>query len=244
MSRILGLITARGGSKGIPNKNIKRFAGESLIYWTIKAAKESLVLDDVIVSTDSETIAGIALRCGAKVPKLRNPEFAKDDSPHIDCVIEALSWVEGFKYCCLLQPTSPLRTAFDIDSACTTALWCRNDSLVSVTENFDYKFVARKSLLGNFIKTPVSSKYTPRQKITPRYFINGAIYVNTVEHLIRKKSFYDKKMGFYVMKPENAMQIDDQLDFGIAEYLMLRRIDDNKTETKAKFSTSWGDINL
>ena len=119
MKRILGLVTARGGSKGLPRKNVKTLAGKPLIAWTVEAAMQSTLLDRVIVSTDDEEISRISLENGAEVPFRRPAELAQDNSPHISVVLHALEWLEqqeGYRpdAVCLLQPTSPLNNINEI----------------------------------------------------------------------------------------------------------------------------------
>lgn len=222
--KTIGIITARSGSKGLPGKNKKIFAGKPLVEWTIEAALKARMLDYVLVSTDDWDIADIAKRCGASVPFIRPVELAQDTTAHIHVVVHALREVDesNFTHCCLLQPTSPLRTCNDIDEACIIAARHNNASVVSVTENTDYPFIVGKSMLSDKIKAPPSG-YLMRQVITPRYFINGAIYVNPVHYLLNDKSFYTGSLYPYRMPKERSMQIDDQFDFDVAEYVMYMR---------------------
>ena len=134
MTKILGLITARGGSKGIPGKNIKPLAGKPLIAWTIEAANNSRLLSQVIVSTDDNEIARSAQAWGAEVPFKRPEELAQDQSSHLDVVLHALQWYQLQhralpEYVMLLQPTSPLRTANDIDAAISLAAQKQADAI-------------------------------------------------------------------------------------------------------------------
>jgi N-acylneuraminate cytidylyltransferase len=233
--KTVAIITARSGSKRIPGKNIKLFAGKPLIYWTIEAAKYAPMIDKIVVSTDSYEIAGIACKLGADIPFIRPECLAEDTTSHIDVVLHAIGEIDynNYTHCCLLQPTSPLRTADDIDGALILAAKTKSKSVVSVTEDYSYPFIAKR-WFSKYLVRPhwLKKRYLPQQKIQPRYFINGAIYINTIEHLFEEQSFYSQFMRGYGMPPERSLQIDSQLDFDIAEYLMIRRIDANNQETK------------
>lgn len=226
MKKVVAIITARGGSKGLPGKNIRSFAGKPLIAWSILAAKKALLIEDIIVSTDDLHISEIATQYGARVPRLRNYKFAQDDSPHIDSVLEALSWVgKEYTHCCLLQPTSPLRYPADIDNACSIALTKNVNSVVSVTETIKHPFIVKNKILNRLLCPAALVGYLPRQKIQPGYFVNGAIYVNKIKHLKRARSFYDTLMAYYTMPEERSFQIDSLFDFELAEYIMLKDLD-------------------
>jgi CMP-N-acetylneuraminic acid synthetase len=234
--KTIGIITARGGSKGIPGKNIKLFAGKPLIAWTIEAARSAYMLDYVIVSTDSHEIAAVARQYKADVPFIRPGYLAKDDTPHIDVILHALDEIgyDRFTHCCLLQPTSPLRTSDDIDEACILASKRKSKTVVSVSENRQYPLILPSAVFGYLIRPRhLKQRYLPRQAILPRSFINGAIYVNTIEQLLKKRSVYSWLMCGYPMPLERSMQIDTQLDFDIAEYLMIKTIDAKEHKTEA-----------
>lgn len=226
--RVLGLITARAGSKGIKDKNKKLFAGKPLVEWTIEAALKAKMLDDVIVSTDDWDIAEIGKRCGARVPFIRPEMLAQDNTPHIDVVLHALREVGSTQYthCCLLQPTSPLRTANDIDEALILAAKRPQHSVLSVTENREYPFIVGRGFLGSLNPPKISSSYLPRQKVRPMYHINGAIFISPIFSLQKGRSFYYGQRWPYIMPKERSYQIDDKHDFDIAEYLMYCRIED------------------
>ena len=137
--QVLGLLTARGGSKGLPRKNVLPIGGKPLLAWSIEAAKGSASVDRVVMSTDDDEIAGISREFGADVPFMRPEHLSRDDSAHFPVVEHAIQWLEkneGYRpdYILLLQPTSPLRTAGDIDGAVGLAVRHRADAVVSVTE--------------------------------------------------------------------------------------------------------------
>ena len=236
--KTIAIIPARGGSKGVPKKNIKMFAGKPLIAWTIEAAMASNMIDDIVVSTDSEEIKEVSQAYGAKVPFLRPMEISNDWSHAIDAVLFTLKHLveSNFTHCCLLQPTSPLRTCSDIDDACIIAGKKNSKSLISVTENVEYPFVSTEIIMGKLLRPKGCSLYLPRQEVKIGYHINGAIYVNTIKHLFHTKSFYSRFMDYYLMPEERSFQIDTQLDFDITEYLKIRELDEAiyKTETCSK----------
>ena len=183
-SSFIGLITARGGSKSIPYKNILPVGGKPLIEWTIDAAMQSGCLERVILSTDDEEIARAAVEKGVEVPFLRPAELAQDDSPHIDAVLHALLWLakaENFtpEFVVLLQPTSPLRSAEDISAAVKIALEQNADSVVSVSAVEKHPYLTFKisdtGALEDFLPRPEG--YLRRQSLPPAYSLNGAIYV-------------------------------------------------------------------
>lgn len=227
MSGTVGLITARGGSKGIPQKNIRPLAGKPLIAWTIQAAKQSRRLDRAIVSTDDPEIASVAREWGAEVPFMRPPELALDDSPHRDVVLHALDWLESESasppdYLMLLQPTSPLRTAEDIDRAIALAAEKDADSVISVcpTPHHPYlsKEIAEDGQLLDFIERPQG--YLPRQSLAPAYSLNGAIYLVRRSVLRERDSWYTARTFAYVMPPERSLDIDTPWDLHLVDLIL------------------------
>lgn len=224
--KTIGIITARSGSRGLPGKNKKIFAGKPLIEWTLEAALKAKMLDDIIVSTDDWDIAGITKRCGVRVPFIRPQELSTDDTPHINVLLHALVEVgeTQFTHCCLLQPTSPLRTSNDIDEALIIAARVPRDSVFSTTLTAEYPFIVPKKIFGHALAN-LPHEYMRRQTIVPHHFINGAIYINPVKLLFDKKDIYTGKVYPYTMPRERAMQIDDQFDFDLAEYAMYCRLE-------------------
>jgi CMP-N,N'-diacetyllegionaminic acid synthase len=219
--KIIGLITARAGSKGLPGKNKKIFANKPLVEWTIEAALKARMLDRIVVSTNDWDIVAIAKRCGVDVPFVRPDDLSQDKTPHIDVVMHALREVgiDNYTHCCLLQPTSPLRTSDDIDEACILQARNSRHSVISVTEDYHYPFIVSANMLGGINNPPKG--YLARQKIQPRYYINGALFINPVKTLKSSMSFYSGKLIPYVMPKERSLQIDDMFDFDITEYVMI-----------------------
>lgn len=228
MSGIIGLITARGGSKAIPRKNIKPLAGKPLIAWTIQAALASRRVERVIVSTDDDEIAQVAREWGAEVPFMRPPELAEDDSPHHDVVIHAMRWLESQPaapppdYVMLLQPTSPLRTAEDIDGAVALAAERDADAVVSVCPAHHHPYfskqIAPDGRLLDFMERPEG--YLPRQKLPPVYSLNGAIYLVRRKILLERDDWYTDRTYAYIMPPERSVDIDSPWDLHLVELIL------------------------
>lgn len=226
--RILGLIPARGGSKGLPGKNIKSLLGKPLIAWTIEQAQKSTCFDRIFVTTDSEEIAEVSRRYGVEVPFLRPTALAADESPTADAVIHVLEeWKERgerFDYIALLEPTSPLRRDRDIDRSIRLLL--ENpavDSLISVGEvHMEHPLIVKKISENGFV-TPYLQDGAPihqRQQADKAYFPYGVLYICRTEVYKRERTFYTKKtIPFYIERWQNY-EVDDALDFLIVETIM------------------------
>ena len=224
---VLAIIPARGGSKGLPGKNIKMLHNKPLINWTIDAALNAKCISNVVVSTDDDKIASIAIEAGAVVPFKRPDFLATDEATSMDCVkhcIDALKQQgEVFDYVIMLQPTSPLRTSADINDA--FAKYVRssnhpNETLVSVCSaptKYNWLMKAEGEYL-NFVNKQNTSKLQPRQQLPNLFLPNGAIYIDTVKNL--GDSFYSKNTLFYLMPNERSIDIDTLEDFYQAEKLI------------------------
>jgi CMP-N-acetylneuraminic acid synthetase len=214
--KILTIIPARGGSKGIPDKNIKDLAGKPLIAWTIEAALKSLYVTKTIVSSDSETILEISQKYGAKT--LKRPAYLASDTarsePVITHVLEQFK-EENYDYIILLQPTSPLRTNSDIDKAIKTLLESDATALISVYRPQHHPLKAFKMNSKGFLKGIINDDFpfAPRQELAEAYYPNGAIYiVKTALFLETGKLFTDKTVAFE-MPFEKSLDIDTEADF-------------------------------
>ena len=217
----IALIPARGGSKGILRKNIKLFHSKPLIYWSIQAALKSNFIDRVIVSTEDEEIAEIAKSLSAEVPFIRPKELSLDDTPGIDPVIHALEQLPNVNDLLLLQPTSPLRRAHHIDEIFKLRSRLKSDSAVSISlskKHIDLFFNIDKN---NYI-SPYSKdfKALPRQAYHHLFTLNGALYLSTRNSILSEKSIFSSKTAGYVMPERYSIDIDTQLDWDIAEFLM------------------------
>ena len=229
MNRVLGLITARGGSKGIPGKNLRLVAGRPLIAWTLEAARASRRLDRIVLSTDDPEIAEVGRQVGAEVPFLRPAKLANDRSPVIDASLHALQWLEKMEnyipmYGMLLQPTSPLRTAEDIDAAIGLAEKQNADAVVSVTsvDRHPYllKVMDENGRLAPFMKPEFAG--SRRQDLPPVVGLNGAIYLVRRTVLRELKTWCPAGALAYIMPAERSLDVDTPWDLRLADLLLGR----------------------
>ena len=227
--KILGLIPARGGSKGIPGKNIKMLAGKPLIVYSIEVALSCELLSEVLVSTDDETIAQVSRKAGASVPFLRPAELATDQSPTIDTVVHALKYFEAqgqrFDAVCLLQPTSPFRNVTDLQQAIAHFQAEDADSLISVRavpHHYNPHWVFEKETDSSFLKIATGEKeIIPRRQELPKaYHRDGAIYISKSEIVLTNRSLYGQKITYYLMTDQPNINIDHQSDWEAAESAM------------------------
>lgn len=214
-SRVLALITARGGSKGLPRKNILPAAGRPLIAWTIDAALKSSVIDRVVLSSDDDEIINTAIEYGCDVPFRRPPELATDQASSIEVVDHALKALPGYDYLILLQPTSPFRTSTDIDAAFRLMQERGASSCVSVCEveqspYWMYTLDERGHLINML---PSLEGVNRRQDLPSVYMLNGAIYISSTEQLHGTRGFLDEHTVAYKMPKERSIDIDSAADF-------------------------------
>lgn len=223
---MLAVIPARGGSKGVPGKNIRELAGEPLIAYTIMAARESGIFSKIVVSTDSGEIADIAVRYGAEVPFLRPASISGDMTSSDDVLLHALDFYEKqgrrFDMVCKLQPTSPLRSSVHLKAAWELFNERQPDFLVSVCECEHSPLwtgvVGEDLSMDEFISEEV--KRSCRQILPVYYRLNGAIYMARTERFKQNKSFFGTNGIAYIMGQEDSIDIDSELDFKIAEIIM------------------------
>lgn len=227
---IIALIPARGGSKGIPKKNLQDLCGKPLIARTIQEAKKCLFFDKIIVSTDDLEIAEVSKKFGAEVPFLRPNKIAKDDSPTIDTIFHALNYFEK-KNChvdvlVLLQPTSPLRTSEDITMALNLFIENNIDSVISVSELIHSPYWSLK-IENKFLKANFGDKYLNlrRQDLPELFLPNGAIYISSNENIQKNKGFFGRRTMPYIMPNERSIDIDNIIDLKLAEILLRERGD-------------------
>jgi CMP-N,N'-diacetyllegionaminic acid synthase len=224
--KILAVIPAREGSKMLPGKNIKELAGKPLLAWTIEEAKRSKYIDRTIFSSDSTEIINLAISFGCEAPFVRPKELAGDDVLGIDPFIHAVKMLpKKYDYAVLLQCTSPLRRGEDIDSAIACCINNNASSCISVyeTESGPYKMqtIDAKGRLRSIMSSELA--FSPRQKLPRAFQFNGAIYMVEVSRLLEaKKLLYEDTLA-YVMDKENSLDIDDELDFDIAEMIISKR---------------------
>jgi len=222
--KVLALIPARGGSKGIPNKNILKINKKALIAYTIEAALECDYIDSVVVSTDSEAIAKTSIKLGAEVPFIRPIELAGDKSRSVDAVIHAITSLKAlgreYDYICLLQVTSPLRTASDIAGALKTFVKNQEKSLLSVSEVSESPILMRKiDENGHLLPLMNCNSSVRRQDMPAFYRVNGAIYINKADSINEETSFNDNEIA-YIMDKTHSVDIDGYEDIALMKYYL------------------------
>lgn len=238
--KILGVITARGGSKGIPGKNIKLLAGKPLIAYTISAAKEAGVFDRIILSTDDEKIAAVARGYGCETPFMRSPELARDDTPHVAVLQRAVQWLRQQEQyhsdgVMILQPTAPLRRPVHIQEAVALFQKTGADSVVSVSAvpghyNPHWQFIMSGNGRMKIFTGEPFSRIIPRRQDLPRaYARNGAIYLFKTDFLFdpNAPSFYGADVVGYVMDGKYSVNIDTMDDWEKAERMLAGTADHN-----------------
>ncbi len=232
--KIIAIIPARGGSKGLPGKNIKHLLGKPLIAWTIQSAKKSKLIDTLIVNTDDKEIASVAEKYGAKVPFLRPKKLARDNSSTYDVIFHTLDWFEkkglNFDVVILLEPTSPLRKDEDIDNAIKLFLknYNKADSLVSMGEvHLENPFITLK-IKGKYARPIFKTNFSQRQKLEKSYFPYGVIYLSKVKALRKYKKFYQKKTIPYLIERWQNYEIDDIFDFLCVKAILKQKLKNKK----------------
>ena len=223
--RNIAIIPARSGSKGLKDKNIKKLNGKPLLAYSIYAAKESKLFDEIMVSTDSSKYAEIARSFGANVPFLRSEGNSSDKASSWDVVLEVLSKYfetgQKFDSVCLLQPTSPLRTSNDIVEAYKLLENKEADAVTSVCE-VDHSPLWTMTLPENLSLEEFKKRDsdTPRQLLEKYYRLNGAIYIRKINYSSKGIQLVDANEFAFIMPREHSIDIDTELDFVIAEAIM------------------------
>src|SRR5574344_1078279 len=218
----LAIIPARGGSKRLPKKNILDLCGKPLISWSIEAALKSKYISKVVVSSDDEEILNISSNFGADIIK-RPYKLANDTATTFDAIKHTIDNFENYDYIVLLQPTSPLRNEKHIDEAIELLEEKQADAIVSVCE-IDHSPLWSNTLpkdgnMNNFLRDEVINKRS--QDLEKYYRLNGAIYICKTSKLLEEKSFILKKKIFaYIMDRKNSIDIDEKVDFDMAEVIL------------------------
>lgn len=227
---MLAIIPARGGSKGLPGKNIRPISGIPLICHTIKAALSASSISQIVVSTDDEEIANVARKCGAEVPFIRSAELAKDNSMVMDAYFDMIDKISAdtkqkIESFVALLPTVPLRLPEDIDEAVNIFIENKADSVISVTESPVpiqwHRKITDEGILCDYLSEFNAVKN--RQELEKTYVPNGAVYVFRTEVLRTTREYYTDKTYPYIMPRERSADIDELLDFEWAEYLLEKQ---------------------
>jgi CMP-N,N'-diacetyllegionaminic acid synthase len=228
--QVLAVIAARGGSKTLPRKNVALLGGRPLIAWTIEAARDAATVSRTVVTTEDPEIAEIARRYGADVPFVRPAELARDETPGTAPVVHAVRWLEANEtyvpdLVANLQPTSPYRTAGDIDAAVALLTERRADTVVSVTPVDHHPFWMKRVDADGWMHdfTFVDPPIVRRQDLPPVYRLNGALYLARRDVLLDTGGWYTGRTAAYVMPFERSVDIDTAWDFRVAEMLLAER---------------------
>ncbi len=229
MPKILTVIPARGGSKGLPGKNIKMLLDKPLIAWSIEQALASKYVDEVIVSTDSEQIAEIARQYGARIPYMRPAALAADDTSTADVLIHLIEVLEGqgeeFDYIMLLEPTSPLREVEDIDTAFERLMNTKDAKSIVGISHVEAQHPSFCVTLneGGFLNSKNDFVVLRRQEIDDLYYYEGSVYISEVEKYKEKRNFYHANTLGQIMPKWKSFEIDEIVDFIIAEALLKNK---------------------
>lgn len=232
---VLGLICARGGSKGVPGKNVKPICGKPLIAWSIEAAKNCPEIADIVVSTDDAQIATVAKEYGAEVPFMRPPELAQDNTKQIDAIAHALRFLkeQGREYraIVLLQPTCPLRLPEDITGALALMKRENADTVITVTEEEGVMlstFYDLDAHNGATLKFPAPKEGTLRQDYNAIYRRCGVIYVLKPDYVLEHARLYGEKVNAYVIPKRRSYDIDSHFDWELTEWLLGKQLAEQK----------------
>ena len=231
-SSILAIIPARGGSKGLPKKNILEMHGQPLISWTLASTEESELIDRVFVSTDSEEIAKVSADYGADIPFLRPSAISRDESPSYELIIHALDEFalrgESFEYVALLEPTSPLRKRGDLDEAIRNCIDdTAADALVSIgSVHTEHPAIVKKLDKRGFVVPYIEDMPTiyQRQQADQAYFPYGVIYISKVSKFMETQSFYTPSTIGYEIERWQNYEIDDEYDFACVESILKLKL--------------------
>jgi len=221
--RIAALITARGGSKGIPKKNIIKLCGKPLIHWTVESAVKSKYVDKIFLSTDNDEIINSVKKFTVEVPFKRPKNLSSDKATSTDVILHFIDWMKksgnDFDTLLLLQPTSPFRKPEHIDSSIKKFLGSREAlSLISVTENIKSPYLSRKISADGFVENLFNVKSEKRRQDIPvTYYINGAIYLISIKNFEKYRTFQTPKTLSYIMPYYSSIDIDELMDLKIAE---------------------------
>lgn len=219
---VLAIITARGGSKGVPRKNLREVGGKPLLAWTIEAGKKSRYIDRLILSSEDGEIISTARSWSCEVPFARPAELARDETPAIDAVLHAVDLLpEKYDYVMLLQPTAPLRRAADIDGCLEACLDHQAPACVTVAEVDQSPFWMYRLDASRLVPLIEQQRLTyRRQDLQPVYILNGAVYVAQTPWLQQHRTFLTAATVAHIMPRERSLDVDTELDLKICELLL------------------------
>ena len=226
--KVLGIVTARGGSKGVPMKNVRLLAGKPLLQYTAEAARAAKLLTKTILTTDDKEIAEVGRQCGLEVPFLRPPELARDDTPTLPVLQHAVRFLEDrgefFDAICLLQPTNPMRQSSDIDACVALLEKTGVDSVVTVLPvpaEYNPHWVYFRNDDGTFrLSTGEKTPIPRRQLLPPAFHREGSVYVMRRAVLMLKNSLFGDTLAGQLMDPARSVNIDTMEDWAEAEKLL------------------------
>jgi len=233
--RVLAIVPARGGSKGLPRKNLLSLAGQPLVSWPVRAARHAAVVDRVIVSTDDSEIAAAAQAAGADVPFIRPALLASDTASTISVVLHALDALEQsgerFSYVVLLEPTSPLTESADVERALQRLHANRHiaDAIVGVSRVIaahpEYDVILQSSGIIQPYMARDFRHLKRRQDISELYFLEGSLYISSVASIKERESFYHERTMGYAVPRWKSFEVDELVDFICIEALLQRRVE-------------------
>ena len=228
--KVLGLITARGGSRGVPRKNIRLLCGKPLLQYTVESALAAHRLTRVILSTDDDEIAEVGQHCGLEVPFMRPVELATDSTPTLPVVQHALRWMEAHGECfdaiCQLQPTNPLRPPGAIDTCIELLERSDADAVMTVlpvpAEHNPHWVYFRHNNGELYLSTGETMPIPRRQELPPSFHREGSVYVTRRDIVMQENSLYGKRVFGYVVDAETSVNIDGPEDWKRAESILMR----------------------
>ena len=231
MSNVLCTICARGGSKGVKNKNIKKLSGKPLIAYTIEQAQASGLFDHIVISTDSDDIAKVAKKYGAEVFFQRSAEMASDTAGKLDVIKDAFIRSETYynkqyDYLIDLDATAPLRSIDDIKDSFTQFLKDDNDNLITAMPSRRSPYFNLVEVTNNgkvSLSKKLDSSIVRRQDAPKSYDMNASIYIWKRDTILNENTLFLEKTGLYVMPEERSIDIDTELDFEFVEFLMRKK---------------------
>jgi N-acylneuraminate cytidylyltransferase len=229
--RVLAVIPARGGSKGVPRKNVRALRGKPLIAWTIEAAAKSALIDRLITSSEDAEILEVARRFGCETPFVRPAELSADDTPGMAPIRHALTQLPGYDYIVVLQPTSPLRVTADIDGCIGRCSSSGADSCVSMTlaqSPPQWMYVKQDGFFVEpFLKGAEAN--VRRQEVPAVFALNGAVYAARSAWIETGHSFLEGRVACYEMPPERSLDVDTEWDW----HVLSRIVDDREVDPPA-----------